>query len=281
MYTNNLVFIEIDKHLRKIKKKFKKNLVELIQASYVKYNKVLGKDLIKKKQIPLGLALELDISRKLQFLQWKKKIYEPHIFCLAQKVLKKGDTVIDAGAHIGYWALIFSRLVGASGKVFAFEPELQNWQGLLKSIELNAAKNIHAEQCGLSNVTEERCLLKCEHNDGGHSIVFDSDLQGTEKISTKRLDDFLAKEADLPIKLVKMDVEGHEQYCLEGMTKMLSGVNKPQHLIIEVSRREPERRQMIYEIVSSYGYVSLDIHKLHQRKPVGPLDGGEDMYFCA
>ena len=36
--------------------------------------------------------------------------------------LKEGDVFIDIGAHVGYYSVLASDLVGASGKVYAFEP---------------------------------------------------------------------------------------------------------------------------------------------------------------
>ena len=38
------------------------------------------------------------------------------------KVVRPGDTVIDGGAHMGRHAIPLAQLVGAEGKVLAFEP---------------------------------------------------------------------------------------------------------------------------------------------------------------
>lgn len=37
-------------------------------------------------------------------------------------LIGEGDTVVDIGANVGHYTLLFSRLVGASGRVVAFEP---------------------------------------------------------------------------------------------------------------------------------------------------------------
>src|SRR5213593_2678955 len=50
--------------------------------------------------------------------------WEPYI--TSRIPLKKGDTFIDVGAHIGYYSRLAARVVGSSGRVFAVEPDPRN-----------------------------------------------------------------------------------------------------------------------------------------------------------
>ena len=49
-----------------------------------------------------------------------------------QKYIKQGDNVIDIGANIGRYTLIFAKIVGNKGKIFAFEPGNDNYKILKK-----------------------------------------------------------------------------------------------------------------------------------------------------
>ena len=49
--------------------------------------------------------------------------WEPNETYWVMRSLRPGQTFVDIGANVGYYTVIASRLVGASGRVFAFEPD--------------------------------------------------------------------------------------------------------------------------------------------------------------
>ena len=71
-----------------------------------------------------GFSMFVDPMDILGILK-NKGVYELCETNLIKKEVKQGDVVVDIGANIGYYALIFSNLVGANGKVYAFEPDLK------------------------------------------------------------------------------------------------------------------------------------------------------------
>ena len=72
--------------------------------------------------------------------------YEPKETELVKREVKKGNIVIDVGASIGYYTLLLSRLVGNSGKVFAFEPFENRIEILKQNIDINDYSNITIEK---------------------------------------------------------------------------------------------------------------------------------------
>ncbi len=69
---------------------------------------------------------------------------EPETARLFKEVIRPGDTVVDIGANVGFFSLLAARLVGTAGRVYAFEPEPQNFALLTKNIALNGYTHVVA-----------------------------------------------------------------------------------------------------------------------------------------
>jgi len=79
------------------------------------------------------------------------EFYEPLETEIVKQEVKKGNLAIDVGASIGYYALLFAKLVGTEGKVVAFEPVPERYHILEKNIKLNNLKNVDLVKKSVSN----------------------------------------------------------------------------------------------------------------------------------
>jgi FkbM family methyltransferase len=64
-----------------------------------------------------------------------------------------GDVVWDAGAHAGVTSYYLAQLVGAAGKVYAFEPDSFNYSCLLRNVERHKLTNVVPVQKALAGST--------------------------------------------------------------------------------------------------------------------------------
>jgi len=150
------------------------------------------------------------------------------------KNVSEGDMVLDIGANIGYYTLIFAKLVGEKGKVFAFEPDPSNFEILKKNVTTNNFQNVILENVAVTNSTGTTELY-LSTKDMGHHRIYKSKHMSKNHVSVKtiRLDDYLNSNSFLEkISFVKLDVEGSEFGSLKGMEKILSQ-NKRIELIME------------------------------------------------
>ncbi len=152
------------------------------------------------------------------------KIYEPYETQLVSKIVKLNNIVVDIGANIGYYTLIFAKLVGREGKVIAFEPESRNFQLLKKNVTINGySDTVRLEQKAVSNRDGKQKLYLNQKNFGGHRINESSycSQDSLQVIETISLDKYLASNNSNHIDFVKMDIEGAEYLALEGMHSIL------------------------------------------------------------
>lgn len=149
---------------------------------------------------------------------WRSS-YEKYQTELFKRIVKKGMVVVDLGANIGYYTLIAAKLVGEKGKVFAFEPEANNYALLERNIAINGYKNVVPVQKAVSNSMGTTTLfLSPDGNRGWHRIYKSQDGWDSVEIEMVTLGEFFKDKED-SIDVIKMDVEGAEAAVLEGMSQ--------------------------------------------------------------
>lgn len=138
--------------------------------------------------------------------------------------LPKSGVFYDIGANIGIFTLPAAHIVGAEGRVVAFEAAPANYNRLLENLELNNLTNVTTFGLGLSSENTTATLYRPTNRlgEGGHSLINTGVPHGgVSTILLARLDD-LVKLWNLPTpNLVKIDVEGAEMDVLTGMSKLL------------------------------------------------------------
>ena len=135
-------------------------------------------------------------------------------------ITKKGMNVVDAGANVGIYSIVASRLVGASGSVYSFEPETYNFRLLSANLRANGCRNVIATKKGLSDKQGWAKLFLHSDNYGGHSFA-SSNVKKTKEmmeVETTTLDSFLPNTR---IDVLKMDVQGAEGNVLRGSKHFL------------------------------------------------------------
>jgi FkbM family methyltransferase len=143
--------------------------------------------------------------------------YEPHLTAVFERYCRPGMTVVDVGANLGYYSLLASRLVGASGRVVALEPNSENCRLLLSSLRMGGVTNV--QLIPVAADTEAGWAYYSTHVGSNGGLIEDQDLlkhPGTV-VPTFRLDDIV----EGPVGFLKMDVEGAEGRVVKGATRLI------------------------------------------------------------
>jgi len=155
-----------------------------------------------------------------------REIYTPPGF-----EIKKGDVVLDIGAHAGLFSLFASQ---NAGKVYSFEPEPRNFAILTKNAADKA--NIVTFQKGMSGTSGSGDLF-LHHSKDFHSFHQNFLGKRTEKITveTLSLQDFFSKNNIQRIDFAKIDCEGHEYdilfNCPSELLKKIKKISMECHVI--------------------------------------------------
>ena len=159
--------------------------------------------------------------------------------------IRPGMSVADVGANIGAHTLVFSELVGATGRVLAFEPQRMIFQMLCANAAINARDNIYAYQCAIGAERGEIMLHSLDHdveqNFGG--IELQMMAGGNERVEIRPL----TETCDF----IKIDVEGMEYEVLCGAEEM---IRKCQPVLFVENEKE-EKAQRLIDKVRSLGYT--------------------------
>jgi len=186
------------------------------------------------------INFELDDTRMMQayyeYLNDQGTEYEPEVLNIINRILTKDDVFVDCGAHVGFISLVAERVCK---KVYAFEPETENYKYLVRNIELNDA-SVEALNYAVGDKNEEVELIINEDNDGGncfwdvrkHPLNEESKKHDLVKQKVKMVTlDSVIKE---PVKLIKIDVEGNELNVLKGAERIIKESSPT--IILEINK---------------------------------------------
>lgn len=206
--------------------------------------------------------------------------YEKYETTVFKKIVKEGMTVVDIGAHIGYYTLLAANLVGESGRVYAFEPDPNNYALLVKNIRSNSYNNVVPVQKAVSNNVGTTKLFLSPENTGDHRIYNSHDERYSIEIETVTLDEYL-KDKENRIDMIKMDIQGAEMAALQGMMEILNK-NDDIKIFTEFSPALLERfghspEECLNELIK-YGFKFFEIG--HQEEAM-PIDINSLMQMCA
>lgn len=139
---------------------------------------------------------------------------------LVLRDVRAGDVVVDVGANIGYYTLLFARQVGQHGHVYAFEPDPHNFNLLRRNVLQNGYSNVTCVPCAVSDRSGAVRLYRNDGNRGDHRIYDSRDGREAVETACIALDDYFADVAR-PVNFIKMDIQGAEARALRGMQRVI------------------------------------------------------------
>jgi FkbM family methyltransferase len=169
-----------------------------------------------------GATIALDLRESVDLLCWIGR-YERRERDVLRALVRPGATVVDAGAHIGIYTLLFSRWVGPGGRVEAFEPSPAAADRLDTNLRRNGCVNVRPHRTALADRETDR-VLHVTVDTGYASLgepVRRAAVRSCVPVPGTTLDLFCSREGIEFIDLLKMDIEGSEIPALRGAERLL------------------------------------------------------------
>lgn len=174
-----------------------------------------------------GFKMLLSSREHIQRRLIEDGVHEWAETALLPTFVRRGWTVCDVGANIGYYSLLLSRLVGEQGRVLAFEPNPVLLGKLRRHAELNA-RNIEICPVALSAGDALRRFNFAPEleggglpNFGGWSLLGAGLASDGLEIRFTTLDALVAERKVERVRFVKADIEGGELELLQGASTVL------------------------------------------------------------
>lgn len=166
--------------------------------------------------------------------------------------LKPGMRAVDVGANFGVYTISMARLVGAEGRVWAFEPTPATGDYLRQSIDLNGLHSVELYHAAVSDQDGSVSFSLGAHSELNSvaAVGAPGNLIEVRAVTLDRM----AAECDWgAVDFVKLDVEGHESEAVQGGRNFFSACSPL--IMLEITNR-PERAVLLLEELG-YTYYRL------------------------
>lgn len=177
--------------------------------------------------------------------------WEPDSQKLFTRLIRKGNVVYDLGANNGLHSLLFAKLTGDQGTVFAFEPLKSNCEEINENATLNGIKNIEIINAAVSDTDGEVDFHLGEHDKQGSIVGIGRETGRQVKVGVTTLDSFISSGKPSP-DFIKIDIEGAEGKALRGFDNKIN--EKKPLLFIEL--HTPEQDREVGNFLMHHQYVA-------------------------
>lgn len=228
---------------------------------------------IKLCKLPCGSVIYTDLDdaegRPVFFMGCN----DAKVQWIIERVVRKGDIVIDVGANHGEHTITCSHLVGQTGFVHAIEPNPKLAEMIRRSLKANNITNAKIHELALSDGDGKSWLYVNALYSGAGSLKINNSLN-TQKIAVdvRKADSFFPELGLDKVRLMIVDVEGHEQRFFSGAGKFLRNV-QPEVILFESREYNvPFLKRATVKTIESCGeYAFFGVPKTFIRVRVNPI----------
>ena len=178
-------------------------------------------------------------------------------------VLREGETAMDLGAHTGKHSLPMGRVVGAAGRVYAFEPILEKFKVLANNVQRAGLFQVTPLNACCLDETKIVTFVYLPTDPGKSAIHIRKSAEAVEKVYQQslavRLDDLFGLEVSP--QFIKIDIEGAELAAMRGAQELIGRARPVLHIEIGTPSLDAfgVRPEAIYSFLDDADYALTDV----------------------
>jgi FkbM family methyltransferase len=178
------------------------------------------------------------------------------------KQTKEDSTVIDLGANIVFFTLLYAKQVGNKGKVYSFEPGPQSFSLLTKNVAINCFKNVVLINKAVAESNLKQLLYLCRTGESDNRLFnTEGEIRDSIEIDVVSLDQYLG---DIKVDFIKMDIQGSEYLALKGMSNIIKS-NPNLRVLIEYAPNCLKscfvNLNDLFALIKSFGYKMFVLYE--------------------
>ena len=208
--------------------------------------------------------------------------FEANLTNFLLNYIKEGDVILDVGAHVGYYTMLTSKLIGDKGQVHSFEPTPRTFNTLKENTKEknnvtvnNNAVLDHETEIEFVDYGPKFSAFNSFQKRTSDEMKFLSEPEKI-KVKTVSLDKYCDNKNIIP-DFIKIDAEGAEYLILEAMKNIID--NKKPLITIEVAGEDEwkDNCSKSISLLQNHGYIAYEINlngnvKKHSQKETYSYD---------
>jgi FkbM family methyltransferase len=183
-----------------------------------------------------GISVIADPAKMIGRSLFTTGVYDLAVSEVLARLITPGDTVVDAGANVGYMTLLAGVAAGSAGRVLSWEPHPELFSVLQSNVaSLRArggAASVAIRNAALGPETGEAELILPAHIDANDGVAYIGEANGSVPSITVAVETVDEVVGDASIAVMKLDVEGAELGVLTGARRAL-GDGRIRHIVFE------------------------------------------------
>ncbi len=155
--------------------------------------------------------------------RYRQLSWNPEEYGAFRAAVRPGAVVLDVGANVGSYTLLFAMWAGATGRVFAFEPAPEARDGLRMHVALNGLEGRVEIVAAAAAASVGTARVRIDGASGANALAAGlyHAAAGYIDVETTTIDAFCERHRTRP-DVLKIDVEGAELDVLKGARRVLA-----------------------------------------------------------